>query len=119
MVEDDGLLEALLKSAFEDSSHERHIRANASLGMLGQVQCNGEYFLLKMCPVIGDGFCLYRCLALQANMLNIVLKHHQFKTSILFPIVHQRFVPKYQPNTCSFITTEVHLPFGEEEGDAN
>ena len=57
-------------SLLDDPSRDRCARANFILQALGNVRCGKEAFTLKVDPVLGDGFCWYRCIAAQANMLN-------------------------------------------------
>ena len=69
MREDDAL-RAALKLSRENSNREQAARAKELLRRLGDVKCNGEALRLCVDPVLGDGFCWYRCLAAQANMRN-------------------------------------------------
>ena len=69
-IQDSELQEAFALSLLDDPARDRCARANAVLQHLGHVRCGESAFALSVDPVMGDGFCWYRCLTTQANLHN-------------------------------------------------
>ena len=69
-LRDSELQEAFALSCLDDPARDRCVRANAVLQNLGHLRCGESAFSLSVDPVMGDGFCWYRCLTAQANLHN-------------------------------------------------